>query len=243
MISQSPAQLAVAEEVQTEIVDWINETGVYVTTTNWSAAVGELNPTKLLELWRFTDQAILDSWYEFDQWMMNYIEGIVNTPVQTDLKGMVPVYLSRLGTPINLGSNFASFGAVLRMSILPTFEVDKTFYEKFMRDAVFNRNNLTEVVETDGIETAFGEVRKYIDVIPLMNIDMAICAFLPSANEWGQALMQGLEIDFFGGCHIQLAFPPMDTSGTDRGLVELREWSLRFELDASYTDPLPDDRV
>lgn len=222
---------SIVEDVRLDIIDWFKDKGYNVTMANISTAIPQLLQSDMFELWSLSDQLILDAWYEADDWITEFIERIVATPVQTDLKGLIPVFLFRLGTPLNLGSSFASFGAVLRIKVLPTFEIDKTFFKSFMNDVIFGNDTLAALNDT---EAAFTEVHKFIDVIPIMDIDLGVCAFLPKQSTWTKALLDGFTLDFFGSAHFQIAFQPIDASGTDRSFMEVREWGLRFELDASY---------
>jgi hypothetical protein len=222
----------IVEDARDEIQDWLNEQGFNVTNHEFSSSLSQLLPWQMFELWSMIDQMILDYWYEVDEYIGEFFDWIINTPVQTDLKGLVPVFLFRLGTPLNLGSNFASFGAVLRIKLLPDFEIDKLPFETFMNQAVLGGVNLDDFGD---VEAGFTEIRKFIDVIPVMEIDLAICAFLPTGNDWAQGLMAQFTIDFFGHAWLKLAFPPVDASNTERAFIDVREWGLRFELDAYFS--------
>jgi hypothetical protein len=222
----------IVEEARDEIKTWFEGEGFNVTDHDFTASLSQLLPRQMFELWSMIDQMILDYWYEVDEYIGEFFDWIINTPVQTDLKGLVPVFLFRLGTPLNLGSNFASFGAVLRIKLLPDFEIDKIPFETFMNQAVLGGVNLEDFGDT---EAAFTEIRKFIDVIPVMEIDLAICAFLPTGNDWAQGLMAQFTIDFFGHAWLKLAFPPLDASNTKRSFIDVREWGLRFELDADFS--------
>ncbi|MCK5150418.1 MAG: hypothetical protein KAQ65_01200 [Candidatus Thorarchaeota archaeon] len=218
-----------------KVIDFFNETGIYVNRANFSDGVPLLRGGDMLRLWTYTDQVILDAWYDLDDWISTYIERLVATPVQFELKGLTPVFLMRLGTPLNLGSSFASFGIVLRIKLVPEFQLDKTLFEEFLIDAVLGEGNFTNTLATQDVTTAFAQVRRFIDVVPIMDIDLGVCAFLPSKSSWASALLGGFSLDFFGSAHFQLAFPPIDNSETDRGFIEVREWGFYFELDASLT--------
>jgi hypothetical protein len=165
------------------------------------------------------------------------LEEILYQPIQTKIKGLAPVFLLRLGTPINLGSSFASFGAVLRMKLMPSFEIDRTFFKSFLERTILGDLNFTRDMSTTD---AFSEVRKFIDVIPLLDIDLAICAFLPTQSDWLQGIASNLEIHFYGSAHFQIAFAPVDRFGGTRSFMEVREWGLHFELDVSYKITLLD---
>ncbi|MFW9848901.1 MAG: hypothetical protein ACFFF4_07155 [Candidatus Thorarchaeota archaeon] len=219
-------------EARDDIKDWFNEQGFNMTDHNFPAVMPELIPSQMFELWSMIDQLILDAWYEVDEYIGEFFDWIINTPVQDKLTGLVPVFLFRLGTPLNLGSNFASFGAVLRVKLLPDFEIDKTPFETFMNTAVLGNVNMSSYGDA---EAQFEEIRKFIDVIPVMEIDLGICAFLPTGNDWVQGLMGQFTIDFFGHAWLKLAFPPVDPSNTARAFIDVREWGLRFELDASFS--------
>ncbi|MDF1540912.1 MAG: hypothetical protein P1Q69_18595, partial [Candidatus Thorarchaeota archaeon] len=218
-----------------KVIDFFNETGVYVTRANFSDGVTELTGGDMLRLWTYTDQVILDAWYDLDDWISTYIERLVATPVQFELKGLTPVFLLRLGTPINLGSSFASFGIVLRIKLVPEFQLDKTLFEEFFTEALLGEGNFTETLASETVTDAFQVVRRFIDVVPIMDIDLGVCAFVPSKSSWASALLSGFSLDFFGSAHFQLAFPPIDNSETDRGFIDVREWGFYFELDASFS--------
>jgi hypothetical protein len=200
-------------------------------TAEYSDMIPHLLPGEMIDLWNMIDQMILDLWYEVDEGVGEFFDWIINTPVQTDLAGLVPVFLFRLGTPLNLGSNFASFGAVLRIKLLPDFEVDKTPFESFMQKAILKGVDVSDYGDT---EAAFTEIRKFIDVIPVLRIDMGICAFLPLGTDWIKGISAELTIDFFGHAWMELALPPMDASNTERAFIDVREWGLRFELDVNF---------
>lgn len=208
-----------------------NVTEIDATTTDYSDMIPLLLPGQLFDLWYLVEQMIQDLWYEVDEGVGEFFDWIINTPVQTDLAGLVPVFLFRLGTPLNLGSNFASFGAVLRMKLLPDFEVDKTPFESYIRKAILNGVDVNDYGDT---EAAFMEIRKFIDIIPVMRMDMAICAFLPLGTDWIQGLSAELTIEFFGHAWMELAFPPLDASNTERSFIDVREWGLRFEMDLNF---------
>ena len=222
----------IVEDARDEIKDWFGGHGINVTDHDFSSSLTELLPWQMFELWSKIDQMFLDYWYEVDEFIGEFFDWIINTPVQTDLRGLVPVFLFRLGTPLNLGSNFASFGAVLRIKLLPDFEIDKTPFETFMNQAVLGGVNVEDFGD---VEAGFTEIRKFIDVIPVMEIDLAICAFLPLGNDWAQGIMAQFTVDFFGHAWLKLAFPPLDASNTERAFIDVREWGLRFELDASFS--------
>ncbi len=222
--------MSVVENIQEDVEEWYVEQGFTIVDNNFT--VSSLLPSQMFELWSLGDQLILDAWYEVDDYIGEFFERIINRPVQNDLTGLCPVFLFRLGTPMNLGSSFASFGAVLRIKLLPDFEIDKEPFKTFMNDAVFGDLDLDDMSDT---ETAFLEVRKFVDVIPVMDIDLGICAFLPTGDDWTQSILGAFTLDFFGYAHLQLAFPPVDASNTDRAFIDVREWGLRFELDASLT--------
>jgi hypothetical protein len=222
----------VVNETKAKVVTWFEGKNITLSGYDFKSALPELLPKEMFELWTLGDSLINDAFYKVDDWVGDYVEQIINTPVQTKLKGLTPVFLFRLGTPINLGSNFASFGAVLRVKLLPDFEVDKTFFEAFMNQAIFGSKNLTKMSDT---ETAFIEVRKFIDIIPVMDLEMGICAFLPIGNSWTEGILGDFDIHFFGSASIQLAFPPIDASGTERSFIDVRAWALKFELDAEYS--------
>ena len=219
------------DDARVEVQDWFNEQGFNMTDYNFNARIPDLLPRQMFELWSRIEQLILDSWYDVDHYIGEFFDRVINTPVQTDLAGLVPVFLFRLGTPINLGSNFASFGAVLRVKLLPDFEIDKEPFETFMRDSIMGDFDLAAISD---VEDAFLEVRKFIDVIPVMDIDFAICAFLPTGNDWAQGLMAQFTIDFFGHAWMELAFPSLDATNTERSFIDVREWGFRFELDADF---------
>ncbi|MFW9955507.1 MAG: hypothetical protein ACFFD3_13210, partial [Candidatus Thorarchaeota archaeon] len=222
----------IVEDSRDEIQTWFNNQGLNVTNHDFSTWMPELLPRQMFELWSMIDQLILDAWYEVDEYIGEFFDWIINTPVQEKLTGLVPVFLFRLGTPLNLGSDFASFGAVLRIKLLPDFEIDKTPFESFMNQAVLGGVDMDSFGDA---EAQFTEIRKFIDVIPVMEIDLGICAFLPTGNDWVQGLMGQFTIDFFGHAWLKLAFPPVDASNTDRSFIDVREWGLRFELDASFS--------
>ncbi|MBD3405310.1 MAG: hypothetical protein GF411_04125 [Candidatus Lokiarchaeota archaeon] len=222
----------VVNESRYEVREWFIDEGFNVTGLDYGVHISDLLPRQLFEFWSMTDQLFLDAWYEVDDYIGEFFERVINTPVQTDLRGLVPVFLFRLGTPINLGSNFASFGAVLRVKLLPDFEIDKEPFKTFMNEAVLGDLALENMTD---IEDAFTEVRKFIDIIPVMNIDFAICAFLPTGNDWAQGLMGQFTIEFFGHAFMELAFPPIDASNTDRSFIHVREWGFIFELDAEFS--------
>jgi len=208
-------------------LDWI----LFDADLDFSDMIPMLLPSQMFELWNMIDQMVLDLWYEVDEYVGEFFEWIINTPVQTDITGLVPVFLFRLGTPLNLGSNFASFGAVLRIKLLPDFEVDKTPFETFMNQAILGGVDMNDFGDA---EAGFLEVRKFIDVIPVMTIDLAICAFLPLGNDWAQGVSAKLTIEFFGHAWMELAFPPLDASNTERAFIDVREWGLRFEMDLNF---------
>ncbi|MFW9817531.1 MAG: hypothetical protein ACFFEW_16540, partial [Candidatus Thorarchaeota archaeon] len=218
-------------ESRYEIQAWFNEEGFNMTDLDFTARVPELLPRQMFELWSRLEELILDSWYDVDHYIGEFFERVINTPVQTDLAGLVPVFLFRLGTPINLGSNFASFGAVLRVKLLPDFEIDREPFETFMRDSIMGDFDLASISD---VEEAFIAVREFIDVIPVMDIEFAICAFLPTGNDWAQGLMGQFTIDFFGHAWMQLAFPSLDATNTERSFIDVRSWGFRFELDANF---------
>lgn len=222
----------IVNESRYDVREWFVDEGFNVTGLNYGEHIPNLLPRQLFEFWSMTDQLFLDAWYEVDDYIGEFFDRVINTPVQTDLRGLVPVFLFRLGTPINLGSDFASFGAVLRVKLLPDFEIDKEPFKTFMNDAVLGDLSLENMTDT---EEAFGEVRKFIDVIPVMNIDFAICAFLPTGNDWVQGLMGQFTIEFFGHAFMEIAFPPIDASNTDRSFIKIREWGFVFDLDAKYS--------
>ena len=224
--------IGVIDDAQNETLTWFLDEGFNITGNDYSSAIPELLPREMSELWSLSDDIILDAFYEIDDWLTDWVEEVVETPVQTDLRGLVPVFMFRLGTPLNLGTAFASFGAVIRVKLLPTFELDKTAFEAFMNDAVFGTYNLSSITD---VEDAFTQVRAFIDVIPVMDIDLGICAFLPTQSDWVQTFMSDLSIEFSGSAHAEFAFPPVDASNTERAFIEVREWSLEFDLDASYT--------
>ncbi|MHA1575811.1 MAG: hypothetical protein ACTSU3_00480, partial [Candidatus Thorarchaeota archaeon] len=117
----------IVEEGREKIIDWMNVTaGLNVTNKEIPDLMHDLLPGQMFELWSFLDQMMLDYWYEVDEYIGEFFDWIINTPVQTELQGLIPVFLFRLGTPMNLGSNFASFGAVIRVKLLPDFEIDRT---------------------------------------------------------------------------------------------------------------------
>jgi len=221
----------VVDDARNETLTWFLDEGFNITGTDYSSTIPELLPRQMFELWSLGDQIMLDAFYEVDDWLTDWVEQVVETPVQTDLRGLVPVFLFRLGTPLNLGSDFASFGAVIRVKLLPTFELDKTAFESFMNEAVFGNYNLSSVAD---VEDAFAQVRAFIDVIPVMDIDLGICAFLPTQSDWVQGIMSDLTIEFSGSAHVEIAFPPIDASNTERAFIDVREWGLEFELDISY---------
>ncbi|MHA1907467.1 MAG: hypothetical protein ACW98Y_09255 [Candidatus Thorarchaeota archaeon] len=220
------------ESARDEIKDWFNDQGFNMTNHDFPSVMGQLLPSQMFELWTMTDQLILDAWYDVDEYIGEFFDWIINTPVQDKLTGLVPVFLFRVGTPLNLGSDFASFGAVLRIKLLPDFEIDKTPFETFMNNAVLGGVNMSSFGD---VEAQFTEIRKFIDVIPVMEIDLGVCAFLPLGNDWVQGLMASFTIEFFGHAWLKLAFPPVDASNTDRSFIDVREWGLRFELDASFS--------
>ncbi len=222
----------VIEDARDELQNWFTDQGFNVTNHDFATWMPELLPRQMFELWSLIDQLILDSWYDVDDYIGDFFNQIINTPVQTDLAGLIPVFLFRLGTPLNLGSNFASFGAVLRIKLLPDFEIDKTAFETFMNEAVLGG---VDIADFGDVRAGFTELRRFIDVIPVMDIEMGICAFLPTGNDWVQGLMAQFTIDFFGHAWMQLAFPPIDASNTERGFIDVREWGLRFELDADFS--------
>ncbi|MFW9978681.1 MAG: hypothetical protein ACFFEJ_11430 [Candidatus Thorarchaeota archaeon] len=220
------------EDARDQIKEWFIDEGFNITNHDFATWMPQLLPRQMFDLWSMVDQLILDAWYEVDEYIGEFFDWIINTPVQDKLTGLVPVFLFRLGTPINLGSDFASFGAVLRIKLLPDFEIDKTPFESFMNQAVLGGKNMSEFGD---VEEQFTEIRKFIDIIPVMEIDLGVCAFLPTGNDWVQGLMGQFTIEFFGHAWLKLAFPPMDASNTDRAFIDVREWGLRFELDASFS--------
>ncbi|MFW9850861.1 MAG: hypothetical protein ACFFF4_17170, partial [Candidatus Thorarchaeota archaeon] len=224
--------IKVVNEAQDELQEWFNDEGFNVTDHNFEAWMPELLPRQVFEFWSLLDQIVLDTWYDVDDYIGDFFEQIINTPVQADLTGLVPVFLFRLGTPINLGSNFASFGAVLRIKLLPDFEIDKDPFETFLNDAIMGDIDLGAIPD---VEDSFAEVRTFIDVIPVMDIEFAICAFLPGANDWAAGLLGQFEIEFFGTAWMEIAFPPVDASNTPRSFIDVREWGFHFELDASFS--------
>jgi hypothetical protein len=219
------------QDSRDELRDWFASEGFNMTGYDFGAVIPDLLPSQMFEFWSRLDQLILDAWYDTDHYIGKFFERVINTPVQTDLAGLVPVFLFRLGTPINLGSNFASFGAVLRVKLLPDFEIDKEPFETFMRDSISGDVDLASISD---VEEAFLEVRQFIDIIPVMDIEFAICAFLPLANDWAQGLLEQFTIEFFGHAWMQLAFPSLDATNTERSFIEVREWGFRFELDADF---------
>ncbi|MGY5854889.1 MAG: hypothetical protein RTU92_15070 [Candidatus Thorarchaeota archaeon] len=218
-----------------EIRDWIGVKlenkdiePINTNTTEFSEMLPLLLPGEMLDLWNLMDQMMEDLWYEIDEGVGEFFDWIINTPVQTDLAGLVPVFLFRLGTPLNLGSNFASFGAVLRIKLLPDFEVDKTPFNSFIRKAIIQGVDLSDYGDA---EAAFTEIRKFIDVIPILRIDLGICAFLPLGTDWIKGISVDITFEFFGHAWMELAFPPLDASNTERAFIDVREWGLRFEMD------------
>jgi hypothetical protein len=225
--------MRVVNDVCTEIADWFNETsGVQVVGYEFSDAISSLLPRQLFDFQSYVDSLIENAFYDVYEWFGGWMEQVLETPVQTKLRGLTPVFLFRVGTPLNVGTKCARFGIVLRIKLAPSFEVDRPFFTAFMDEAVFGDLNLTEIAE---MATAFSEVQAFIDIIPLLDVDVAICAFLPTGNSWAKGLLERFTIDFFGSAHFQFAFLPIDPSGTPRAFVEVREWAFRFELDASYT--------
>ena len=222
----------IVKDAQDDVVDWFSDEGFNITGYDFASALPSLLQRQMFELWALGDDLIADAFTEADDWLTSWVEQVVETPVQTDLIGLTPVFLLRLGTPINLGSDFASFGAVIRIKLLPTFEADETAFETFMNNAIFGSLNLTSMTN---VTAAFTEVRKFIDVIPVLDMELAVCAFLPSKSAWLQTIMSPLEFNFFGAASMQLAFPPIDASNTERSFIEVRSWSLKFDVDASFT--------
>ena len=218
--------------IKDDVKQWFTDEGLTIADHDFNSHLSELLPRQMVQLWSLTDQLILDAWYDLDHYIGSFFNEIINTPVQTDLKGLVPVFLFRLGTPLNLGSSFARFGAVLRVKLLPDFEIDKQPFITFMNHEIMGESNLASISDTT---TAFAEVRKFIDIIPVMDIDFAICAFLPVGNDWAQGLMAQFQVTFFGHAGMEIAFPPIDASNTPRAFIDVRSWIFEFELDASFS--------
>ncbi|MGY5853186.1 MAG: hypothetical protein RTU92_06435 [Candidatus Thorarchaeota archaeon] len=228
--------IGVVQSIRDEITEWFAGEGIVVIDdTKFSEQLTGLLPRQFFDLYSLTDMLIEQAFYDITEYFDSWVQWILENPVQTKLKGITPVFLMRLGTPINIGIS-ATFGAVLRLILKPSFDLDRTFFTKFMDDTLFGD---LEISVDDDPETTFLEIRKFIDVVPVLDVDLAICAYLSTEDGTGSTWLRGIlgrfTIDFFGSAHFQFAFPPIDQTGTEHAYISLREWEFHFELDASKT--------
>jgi hypothetical protein len=224
--------MSIVNGIQQEIADWFEDQGITVTDFQFWDAIPFLLPRQLFELSNLKDKLVEDAFYDMTHWFDSWIQWVLENPVQTKLSGIAPVLLLRVGTPINVGG-FANFGAVLRIKLIPSFEIDRPFFNALMHNAIYEGLDLSGMPT---VEDAFKEVQAFLDIIPLLEFDFAVCSFLSTEHSWVEAIFPGdLELRLFGSAHCQIAFRPVDHSETDRPLVEIREWGFHFELDFSYS--------